>query len=225
MIAFVVPVSDEARYEEIAAPSLEAVREPDSPVMAPGGEGPPQPRLNAALEELAVMPDLEAAVIIHEDVRLLDPQTAAIVRRTFSDPDIAIAGVMGAQGVSSLAWWEGVNIGRTASSKLVAGEVVGVAGAGEVDAVDGIVLCLSPWAVRTLRFDESLAADFHGYDVDLCFQARYHGRRVEVIPMATAHEYQPLFTDTERWKRNQLRFERRWLDHRMITEARHRALG
>ena len=45
---------------------------------------------------------------------------------------------------------------------------------GEVETLDGFLLVLSPWAVRTLRFDESLG-EFHGYDLDFCLQVREAG--------------------------------------------------
>jgi hypothetical protein len=116
-------------------------------------------------------------------------------------------------------------VGRAYTPHHPAGYVHGVAPAGDVDAVDGIVLCLSPWAVRTLRFDESLAADFHGYDIDLCFQARHHGRRVVVVDLAAEHEHRALFEDAAAWARNELRFQQQWIDHRMITERRHQQLS
>ena len=46
---------------------------------------------------------------------------------------------------------------------------------GEVDTVDGFVLVLSPWAVRNLRFDESLG-QLHGYDFDFCLQVARGGQ-------------------------------------------------
>ena len=48
---------------------------------------------------------------------------------------------------------------------------------GEVETLDGFVLALSPWAVRSIRFDESLGR-FHGYDLDYCLQVREAGRKV-----------------------------------------------
>ena len=227
MIAFLVAVADQSRFDAIAAPGIERVREGDSVVVTvrPDAGSGPQRVLNAALAELAGEPDLEAVVILHEDVDLVDLDTASIVRDAFTDPDVAIAGAIGAQGVSGLAWWAGIPIGGTATGHVPDGRIAGVIRQGTVDAVDGLVLCLSPWAVRTLRFDETLAPDFHGYDIDLCFQARYHGRRVEVIPLAVHHDHRPLFTDTERWVRNELRFQRQWIDHRPISERRHQALA
>jgi len=227
VIAFLVAVADPSRFETIAAPGIERVREGDSLVVTvrPEEGWGPQRVLNKALDELADQPDLEAVVILHEDVVLLDPDTASIVRDAFADPDIAIAGAIGAQGIPGLAWWGGIPIGRTETAYVPDGVIHGVAARGPVDALDGLVLCLSPWAARTLRFDEALAADFHGYDIDLCFQARHHGRRVEVIPLAVRHDHRPLFTDTERWARNELRFQQQWLDHRPISDERHQALA
>ena len=227
MIAFVVAVADRARFEVIAQPALARVREADSVILAiPGGRAP-QLALNAALDELAGEPDLEAVVVLHEDVVLLDVDTAAIVRRTFGDPEIALAGPIGAHGVRSLAWWHaGVfGVGRVQTPHVPDEVMRCEIRAGAVDALDGIVLCLGPWAVRTLRFAEDLAADFHGYDIELCFQARYHGRRVEVVELEVRHEHRPLFADSDRWVRNELRFRQRWIERRMITERRHRALS
>ena len=47
---------------------------------------------------------------------------------------------------------------------------------GEVDSIDGFVMVLSLWAVRNLRFDESLGK-LHGYDFDICMQAKAATRR------------------------------------------------
>lgn len=227
MIAFLVAVADQSRFDAIAAPGIERVREGDSLVVTvrPDAGCGPQRALNAALDELADQPDLEAVVVLHEDVDLLDVDTAAVVRDTFADPEVAIAGPVGAQGVPGLAWWAGVPIGGVETEHVPEGRIAGMVPRGTVDALDGLVLCLSPWAVRTLRFDEALAADFHGYDIDLCFQARHHGRRVEVIALTVRHDHRPLFTDTERWVRNELRFQRQWMDHRPISERRHQALA
>jgi hypothetical protein len=225
VIAFVAAVSDPERYEAHAAAGVERVREPDSRVMAIPCDGPPQPGLNAALDELAGLADLEAAVLLHEDVHLLDLDTAAIVRRAFGDPRVAVAGPIGARGVDGLAWWEGHGVGHCETPHMPGGAVWGVESEGPVDALDGIVLCLSPWAVRTLRFADYLSADFHGYDVDLCFQARHHGREVRVIELAVRHEHGPLFRGTDRWIRNELRFRHRWFDRRYVSQRHHASLS
>ena len=49
----------------------------------------------------------------------------------------------------------------------------GSGSSGEVDMVDGYLLILSRWAINELRFDErDVGPGFHGYDADICFQAR-----------------------------------------------------
>ena len=58
---------------------------------------------------------------------------------------------------------------------------------GDVDALDGLLLVLSPWAVRELRCDTATFTGFHAYDVDLCLQARAAGRRVVARPFAVFH--------------------------------------
>ena len=47
----------------------------------------------------------------------------------------------------------------------------------EVEVVDGFLLVLSPWAVRNVRFDETLGLG-HGFDFDYCRQVRAAGRKV-----------------------------------------------
>jgi hypothetical protein len=39
-------------------------------------------------------------------------------------------------------------------------------------------MILAPWVVRSMRFSESLADVFHGYDVDLSARVRARGGRV-----------------------------------------------
>ena len=56
--------------------------------------------------------------------------------------------------------------------------------------MDGVLLALSPWAVRNLRFDESLVLGY-GFDVDFCLQARAAGRRVRIADLRVIH-HRPL---------------------------------
>ena len=64
----------------------------------------------------------------------------------------------------------------------------GYVGTGEVDAIDGFLIVLSPWAVRDLSFDEQLARR-HGYDVDICLQARAAGRKVVTADLRVVHHH------------------------------------
>ena len=138
--------------------------------------------------------DLEALVLLHQDVELVDEDFAARIREALSDPDVAIVGCAGAVGVRSIAWWQGAVTwaGLTHRySEYGGGDFPGsrwdpdpfppYAEPGEVDSIDGFVMVLSPWAVRNLRFDESLGK-LHGYDFDICMQAKEASRRRSAPP-------------------------------------------
>lgn len=224
VFAFVVPVGDPERYAELARPGIELAREPDSVVVAVDGGDRPALRVNAALDELAPLPDLEGVVILHEDLVIQDPGALAVLRETLRDPRVAIAGLIGATGAVGLSWWDGEAAGRLGTPHAPGGAVAALREGGDVAAVDGSFLALGPWAVRTLRFDAEQAADFHGYDVDLCARARHHGRRVVVVPIAAHHEHRPVFGDADRWARAEVRYRARWELHRPVSLALHAEL-
>jgi len=71
-------------------------------------------------------------------------------------------------------------------------------------------MALSPWAVRELRFDETLAPGFHGYDVDFCMAARARGRRVRVAEIAMAHHAQRGMSDRVGWVAAHVAFACKW---------------
>jgi hypothetical protein len=79
-----------------------------------------------------------------------------------------------------------------------------------VDAVDGQLLVLSPWAVRNLRFDESLILNY-GFDIDLCLQARAAGKRVAVADLrATYHRSVELVNDLDVWIAAHIQVAEKW---------------
>ena len=80
-----------------------------------------------------------------------------------------MVGCVGAIGVRSIAWWEGsVTLasfihryeehggGDLPAFSWAWADAPPYARIGEVDTLDGFLLVLSPWAVRNVRFDESL---------------------------------------------------------------------
>ena len=98
---------------------------------------------------------------------------------------MAVAGAVGARGVRTLAWWDG----EVSAAPVVhryyehgGGEMDGYGWArptlplGEVDAVDGFLLVLSPWAVRNVRFDESLRPASASTSTTACRSARRAAR-------------------------------------------------
>ena len=90
---------------------------------------------------------------------------------------------------------------------------------GEVDTVDGFVLVLSPWAVRNVRFDESLGK-LHGYDFDFCLQVREAGRKVVTADFRAIHHHSlELVSDPETWIDAHIRVAEKW-DGRMPGHRR-----
>ena len=180
MIAFGSCIVDPGAYIAYARPGIQAARSPEPTVFAFEAVGNVSRSNNLLLDAAGPIEDLEALVLVEEHVELLEPEMCVALRTAFADPDVAVVGCMGASNVRTIAWWEG---------RLCRGDVRQRHhdhGGGEltrlgwapvdrppqtVDTVDGRFLALSPWAARTLRFDEELSLGF-GDDLDFCLQAR-----------------------------------------------------
>jgi hypothetical protein len=184
MIAFAACVGTPAKLAAYAAPGLRRVMEPDSAFAELETDRSIHEAYNEALDHFATAADLEALVLLHEDTELLDADFCARVRSVMGDPSVAVAGAVGAAGVRSLSWWEGEIAGRAFEPR---GVVEGAPAPADVDCVDGLLMVLSPWAVRNLRCDSERFSGFHAYDADLCFQARAAGRRVVVADLGVFH--------------------------------------
>ena len=186
MIGFGIAVADWVKFRRFAQPGIARVAEPDSAVWVVEDGDSIQCAYNAILERAARIDGLEAVVLLHEDTEIDDPQFMEKVRSGFGDPLTAVLGPIGGRGVTALAWWDGLTFGRVkapnATSQLILSAEVPF-GWHEVDALDGLMMVLSPWAVREVRFDERFSPHFHGYDVDYCFEARAQGRRCMVAPL------------------------------------------
>jgi hypothetical protein len=223
MIAFGCPITAPEVYVRFAQPGIEAVAEPGAPVFAYRATSSIFRSYNLILDQAAAVEDLEALVLVHQDTELVDPGFCATVRQTFSDPEVAVAGCIGALGVRTIAWWEGSVTWASfihRYGELGGGDLPGFAWpaadrppfarTGEVDVVDGFLLVLSPWAVRNLRFDESLGA-LHGYDVDFCLQARAAGRKVVTAEFRAVHNHSlDLVSDPEGWVEAHIRMQEKW---------------
>lgn len=212
MIAFACSVVQEARWRDWALPGIRRTAEPDALILDERGAGSLQQRCNRALDAAAAREDLEALVLLHEDTEIVDERFNEKVRRRLTDPEIAIIGPIGGRNVHSIAWWQGEAFGRVQAPLIESRDVAIEAKVGyqEVDSVDGLLMVLSPWAVRNLRFDEDLDSIFHGYDSDICFQARAHGRRVVVDDLEVKHWAKGGIGDREGWARANVAFRRKW---------------
>lgn len=224
MIAYGCVVADERKYRRFLRPSIERLAGPRARHVELRDQRCVFRAYNRILDELAAESGLEGVVLVHEDVEIRDEAFERKLRAAFSDLETAVAGVLGGLGVNDIDWW--VNDQTVGSATLLVlkpletwgttlvrpkGRLVGERSSGPADAVDGLLLALSPWAVRNLRFDEKLAPGFHGYDVDLCFQARERGKKVVVIDADVAHHRDtPLPASRDGWKQAHVAFRRKW---------------
>jgi hypothetical protein len=211
VIAFGCPVIDRAKYSRFAEPGIRRAAEQDSALLLRQDAPSIQAAYNSMIEEAATRSDLEALVLLHQDVELREGDLAVKLRACMRDPLVAVVGAVGSHDVRSLDWWRSGAVGGV-TAPLIFGK--GVAGGpsplGPVDSVDGLLLVLSPWAVRTLRFDERFAPYFHGYDLDICFQARERGRRVVVADIDVVHHAGLDFFDRGTWVPAYRLFHRKW---------------
>jgi hypothetical protein len=162
MIAFGASVTDSRVYERFAEPGIERAREPDSVVFANGSTGSLFRSYNLILDQAKQLDDLEALVLVHQDAELIDDDFCRKVRGELEDPDVAIIGCGGAVGVRNIAYWEGSVTWAgftTRFDEMGGGEISGLswdpsetptyARTGEVDTIDGFVIVMSPWAIKT----------------------------------------------------------------------------
>ncbi len=227
MIAFGSAVTDPDIYRRYAERGIDLVREPDSRVFANVAAGTLFRNYNTILDLAAECEDLEALVLVHQDAEIVDPEFCAKLRQALSDPEVAVVGCVGAVGVRNIAWWEGsVTWGSFIHrySELGGGDLPAFAWdssnvpptsrLGVVDTVDGFVIGVSPWAVRNVRFDESLGR-LHGYDFDYCLQVRESGRKVVTADFKAIHHHSlDLVSNPETWVQAHMRIAEKW-DGRM----------
>jgi hypothetical protein len=227
MIAFGASITRLDVYRACAEPGIRRAAEADSVVYDLPSIGSIFRSYNALLDRAAAQEDLEALVLVHQDAEIMSPDLCATIRAALADPDVGVIGCVGAIGVRSIAWWEAsVTLASFINRYEEHGggdlhsfswdweEAPPYARAGEVETLDGFVLVFSPWAVRSLRFDESLGA-FHGYDLDYCLQVREAGRKVVTADFRAIH-HRPLemLPEPHEWIDAHIRVAEKW-DGRM----------
>jgi GT2 family glycosyltransferase len=220
MLAFGCSIIMPDVYGRCALPGIERVREADSVVFANAASGSIARSYNLLLDSAAELPGLEALVLLHEDAEILDSDFCEKLRRAFADPEVAIVGCVGAVGVHDIAWWDGAlswnaavyRYGQAGEGELMfdGASTAPAPAPGEVDSLYGVLLAVSPWAARNLRFDESIGM-LHGYDFDICRQARAHGRKVLAADLRLAHHHSlDLVSDIEIWVAAHMRTSELW---------------
>jgi hypothetical protein len=223
MIAFASSITKPDVYGRCAEPGIRRAAEADSEVWPMPAIGSIFKSYNALLDRAAQVDGLEALVLVHQDAEIVSSDFCARVREALGDPDVGVAGCVGAVGVRSIAWWEAsvtlasfVNRyeehggGDLASFSWQWDDAPPYARTGEVETLDGFLLGFSPWTVQNVRFDEALGK-FHGYDLDFCLQVRDAGRKVVTADVRAIH-YRPLemVPDPEQWIEAHVAVAEKW---------------
>jgi hypothetical protein len=230
MIAFAAAITKEDVYERCALKGFELVAEPDTEILGYPADGSIFRSYNMLLD-LALKrfgPDgLEFLVLVHQDAEIIDPDFLPKVREAFADhPDAAIVGCAGALDVRSIAWWEGSVTWASYTHRFDdygGGEIPAMAWMpertpvyaenGPVDSLDGFVMAFSPWAIANLRFDESIGGLLHGYDFDICMQARSMGKQVVTAPLRVVHHHSlQLISQVDGWIVAHMKLTEKWHD-------------
>ncbi|MDQ6607157.1 MAG: glycosyltransferase family protein [Actinomycetota bacterium] len=219
MIAFGASISSAEAYRRYAEPGIRRAAEPDSAILAFASLEPIGRAYNLVLDAAAAHGDLEALVLVAPHTEIADPELCAKIRAALADPEVAVLGVAGATGVRSIAWWEGTVTAAKGIRRYVehgGGELPAFGWTdhrpppADVTTVDGDLLVLSPWAVRNLRFDETLILGY-GFDLDFCLQAGAAGRKVRVIDVAVVHHRSvELISDLAVWVEAHIRTAEKW---------------
>jgi GT2 family glycosyltransferase len=180
-----VCVGPSDRFERHCLPSLEA-HCADAPLLVKREQVSIAHAYNQLMAEaLALAAD--GLILLHDDVELRsDPRPQ--LQQCMSEPSVAIVGAVGSRGAAFHWWPDGQAFGYAEDTRQTF-DYGG--GTHEVDVVDGLIMALSPWAMRNLRFDASIGA-WHGYDSDICTMARLQGKRVLVTDLKLFHHARPL---------------------------------
>ena len=89
---------------------------------------------------------------------------------------------------------------------------------GEVDSIDGFVIAFSPWAIENLRFDESIGGHLHGYDFDICMQAKAAGKKIVTADLRVVHHHSlVLISGTDAWINTHVQLAEKWHDQLPVT--------
>jgi hypothetical protein len=229
MIGFGSAITAPDVYQRCAARGFRSVADQDSMVFALPASGSIFRSYNRVLEQAASHDDLEALVLAHQDVEIVDPRFCQKVRSALADPEIGVIGCVGAIGVRSIAWWEGsvtwasfvhrypeLGGGEFPSLTWDPADMPPYARSGEADTVDGLLMVLSPWVVRNVRFDESLGLQLHGYDFDFCLEVRAAGRKVITDDLRVLHHHSlALVDDPEPYVDAHMKIAEKW-DGRIV---------
>jgi hypothetical protein len=229
MIAFASAITNDEIYTRCALKGFELAAEEDTEILGYPANGSIFRSYNALLNRAIELfgPDgLEALVLVHQDAEIVDPDFIPKVREALGDPEVALVGCAGAVDVRSIAWWEGsvtwasfthkfddFGGGEIPALSWVPDKIPSFSQTGQVDSIDGFVMAFSPWAIQNLRFDEAIPGALHGYDFDICMQAKAAGKKVVTAPMRVIHHHSlNLVSQPESWINAHMTLAEKWQD-------------
>ncbi|MDT4912013.1 MAG: hypothetical protein QOC66_1141 [Pseudonocardiales bacterium] len=182
MIVYGICAGPGGKVDRIVRPSIEA-SDPDAVVLVREGQRSIFAAYESIRQEAAQIDGLDGLVLLHDDVELrasiVDP-----LRACFTDSTVGLVGAIGGRG-QDFEWWGTPDRYGYAADLDRVSDYGG--GTHDVDGVDGLLLALSPWAVRHLRIDGRVYPPFHGYDACISEQVRRAGKRVLVTDLPLMH--------------------------------------
>jgi hypothetical protein len=183
----------------------------ERPLMALSGQSSIAEAYNTILEAFffSGQRDLDALVLLHDDLEITDPQAEEKILAAVAEPDVALVGVAGATLIHGLNWWDAFD---TVGHQLTDSMMIDFGPReGDVVSLEGSILAFSPWAIKNLRFDTQFPG-FHGYD-EISMQAINEGKRVVVRDIDTHHHTKVGFASTqsqEQWLLCNELFRKKW---------------
>jgi len=180
----------------------------EHPLMTLSGQTSIAVAYNTILEAFEGRRDLDALILLHDDLEIADPQAAEKFLAALADPDVALVGVAGGGKGNGLAWWTDNPVGHQLTDSMM---IDFGPRTGDVAILEGSILVFSPWAIKNLRFSEEFPG-FHGYDA-IAQQAWARKKRCTVVDVDTYHHSRVGFKSPESeadWVRWNESFMRRW---------------
>ena len=229
MIAFGVSVTEPEVYERCAEPGLRLVAEPDSEILAHGSSGSVFRSYNMLMDRAKKLEDLEALVLIHQDAEIIDPDFLKKIREALSRSgrrdrrlrrrdrraQHRLVGRLGDLGVIHPPL-RGAGRRRGPRARLDARRRRPptrrpARSRPSTASSSGSRRGRSASCASTSRFGQAI----HGYDFDLCLQAREKGKKVVTADLKVVHHHDlKLIRDVGNWIEAHIKVAEKW-DGRM----------
>lgn len=179
----------------------------DRPVLTASNQTSISVAYNAILDGFRVY-DLDAVILLHDDLEMIDPLTEPKVLHALYDGEEGASLVGVAGGGPSMSWWNVDPIGHQLTDSGMIN--FGNTNVGTVDMIEGSFMAFSPWAIQELRFDERYT--FLGYD-DVCLHAKAAGKQVRVADIDTHHHSTVGYKSEsvrQMWELSEVIFNEKW---------------